>query len=242
MSLLAPEADLAVRDAVDAFIAGAYRPAVPRGETLFETKNSRYRLMEGVLFSASDASLVGAELVGWLIEAATTSVVTAWIPGARAIFVDRRREHCIIVTSTAHLFRVDAPLPWDGSPGSHPGSAMIQGGRPLPPPNPPPLSTRAPAPLGGEPFPLSERRPLRDASVSTPLPRASAAPRSAPPHPPPRFTGRGPASVRPLPAPLPYPTPPPRIAPTSPPERRTHTPTPTSEPIPLRREVSPVSP
>lgn len=59
MTGLEPRADRAVRDAVDAFLEGRLRPEYA-GETVFETKNSRYRLFNGVFFSAPDASLVGA--------------------------------------------------------------------------------------------------------------------------------------------------------------------------------------
>jgi hypothetical protein len=108
MSLLAPEADRAVRDAVEAFMAGALRPSM-LGETMFETKNSRYRLMDGVLFSSSDSTMVGAELVGWLLEGPEQSVVQdGWVAGARGVLVDRKKSRNIIVTSTSRLFRVDA--------------------------------------------------------------------------------------------------------------------------------------
>ncbi len=45
MTGLEPRADRAVRDAVDAFLEGRLRPEYA-GETVFETKNSRYRTLQ----------------------------------------------------------------------------------------------------------------------------------------------------------------------------------------------------
>ena len=44
MTFLAPEADRIVRTAVDAYFEGRLRPEID-GEAIFETRNSRYRLM-----------------------------------------------------------------------------------------------------------------------------------------------------------------------------------------------------
>ena len=100
-------ADKAVRDAVDAFVEGRLVPDFV-GETVFETKNSRYRLLDGVVFAAPDDSLIGAELVGWLMETRRRSVVgSSWQPGARAVLVDRHRGRNIIVTSTTRLLHLE---------------------------------------------------------------------------------------------------------------------------------------
>ncbi len=67
MTGLEPRADLAVRQAVDAYIEGRLGRQ-HAGEVRFETKNSQYRLVNGVLSSAPDGSFLGAEMVGWLLE------------------------------------------------------------------------------------------------------------------------------------------------------------------------------
>ncbi|HVY46236.1 MAG TPA: hypothetical protein VHB21_10175 [Minicystis sp.] len=212
MTLLAPEADRAVRDAVEAFLAGALRPSM-LGETMFETRNGRYRLMDGVLFSAADTSMVGAELVGWLLEGPENSVVQdGWIAGARAVLVDRRRSRQIIVTSTSRLFRVDAtgsgakpmPLPPPSTPPPRAAHAQ-EPSTPssLPPPSTPPASVPAPSSTHG---PLTPRRPIppcppapigrlpgtTELSVATALIRREPSYAGAPPLalPPPPASGR----------------------------------------------------
>lgn len=111
MTNLETRADRAVRDAVDAFMDGRLVPDFS-GETIFETKNSRYRLHGGVVFAAPDPSLVGAELVGWLCESPRRCLVeSAWQHGARAVLVDRSRGRNIIVTSTTRLLHVEEPGP-----------------------------------------------------------------------------------------------------------------------------------
>jgi hypothetical protein len=102
MTGLEPKADLVVREAVDAYIAGRLARG-PAGEQTFETKNSRYQFMDGVLVSAPDSSLCGAEMVGWLFEDMRPFVEAAWKPGARAVLLDRKRGRHIIVTSKARL-------------------------------------------------------------------------------------------------------------------------------------------
>src|SRR5262249_40251732 len=115
MTFLGPESDRAVRSAVDAFLAGRIRPEID-GEAVFETRNSRYRLVDGMLHEATDASLVGAELVGWLTETSEQISVGAWWrPGARAVLVDRRSAKHIVVTSATRLLRLGGNLPQDGS-------------------------------------------------------------------------------------------------------------------------------
>ena len=102
MSSLDTPADKAVRDAVDAFMEGRLTPEFS-GETVFETKNSRYRLLDGVVFAAPDDSLLGAELVGWLMETSRRSVVgSAWQPGAQH---HRHLDHPPPPLGAAHLER-----------------------------------------------------------------------------------------------------------------------------------------
>ena len=111
MTPLAAHADQAVRHAVDAYIDGRFLPTF-EGQAAFETRNSRYRLLDGVLLAAPDPSLVGAELVGWLVEYPSRSEVTpTWKNGARAVLVDTRNDGIrgphIVVTSATRSFRTD---------------------------------------------------------------------------------------------------------------------------------------
>lgn len=111
MANLESRADKAVRDAVDAFMDGRLVPRF-EGEVVFETKNSRYRLLDGVVFAAPDSSLVGAELVGWLSETARRCIIEwSWQPGSRAVLVDRKRGRNIIVTSTTRLMHQEEQAP-----------------------------------------------------------------------------------------------------------------------------------
>lgn len=99
MSYLTLEADQLVRNAVDAFVEGRLRPD-PVPDTIYSTRNSRYRIQSGVVSEASDTSLMGAELVGWLIEASGTARIDPrWTSGARAIFVEREKSRHVVVTS-----------------------------------------------------------------------------------------------------------------------------------------------
>jgi hypothetical protein len=225
MTLLAPEADRAVRDAVEAFMAGALRPSM-LGETMFETKNSRYRLMDGVLFSSSDTTMIGAELVGWLLEGPSQSVVQdGWIAGARGVLVDRRKSRNIIVTSTSRLFRVDATgsglKPFPQAPAGSMPNQVGSGGHQAPE-----------APRGYQPPPAVPLSPTPSAHLGPPTHR-----KAIPPCPPPPI-GRVPGTTElsvatamitrepsqpgaPLPLPPPTPLPVRSVAPVHPPPRLT---------------------
>src|SRR5438067_12647463 len=88
MACLAADAGGVVRSAVDAYFEGRLRPEL-EGETVFETRNSRYRLMDGVLFAASDPTMIGAELVGWLMDIDDGCTVSVGFrDGSRAVLVD----------------------------------------------------------------------------------------------------------------------------------------------------------
>ena len=212
MTSLALNADLAVRHAVDAYIDGRLLPTF-EGEAFFETRNSRYRLLDGVLFSAPDSALVGAELVGWLVDYVSRSeVVTAWRAGARAVLVDTRNDGVrgpqIVVTSATRAFQSERDVrqssprdarqssPRDVSFQSAPrvaappavppalaGSRMPQAGSTLPPPAAPVPAFRSPRTLPPPP-PLPTYRP-----ASVPPPAMVVAPppmlpRTLPPPPP----------------------------------------------------------
>ena len=221
MTNLEPRADRVVRDAVDAFMEGRLVPEFS-GETVFETKNSRYRLRDGVVFAAPDPSLLGAELVGWLCESSRRCLVeSAWQTGSRAVLVDRTRGRHIIVTSTTRLlhleehgastygaglaasqadFRSWHPPSLDGSHEARspfsPQQAPIIASTPAPPSArltpPPPLVLEAPPP---EPI-ITE---------PSPVPPAVYAPAKRGVHLPPRPIARGQAVLRPLPVPVPPP-------------------------------------
>jgi hypothetical protein len=188
MATLDDRADKVVREAIDAFLDGRLVPDFA-GETVFETKNSRYRLLDGVVFTAPDPSLAGAELVGWLCESPRRCLVeSAWQPGSRAVLVDRRQGRNIIVTSTTRLLHQEerGSGPYQG--GSQKSHSDFRSWHPPP---------------GEAPFPLIAATPLPPIpQVPPPPPLENDPPQRAAVHLPPR-----PIAARPLPAP----TPPPRV-------------------------------
>ncbi len=98
MSYLTLDADRLVRDAVEAFLGGRLRPD-PLPDTVYATKNSRYRIIAGLVHEASDTSLMGAELVGWLLEEyGSARVEPRWRTSSRGVFVERKSGH-VVVTS-----------------------------------------------------------------------------------------------------------------------------------------------
>jgi hypothetical protein len=216
MTSLPPHADQVVHDAVDAFMEGRLVPDFV-GETAFETKNSRYRLLDGVVIAGPDPSLVGAELVGWLCESGRRCLVeSAWQPGSRAVLVDRQRGRDIIVTSTTRLLHLEEtstsrPSRPQAAPAQfrswHPPPAEHTSPEPPSPPAPPLepqqprviiAATPAPAPAAETPLP-SPRKP------AVHLPPRPIAPQAA--LPPPVLP---PPAPRPILRPLPVPLPPPR--------------------------------
>lgn len=202
MTFLAPQSDRAVRSAVEAFIEGKLRPQVD-GEAVFETRNSRYRLIDGTLYSATDASLVGAELVGWLTEMGDESHVAAWWrPGVRAVLVDRRNGRHIVVTSATRLLRVEGNA-------SSAGSAPHLGG------SGPSHAPTAPAPMGWSPStsPIGPNAPAYGGAAASPIPFAPPQPQpaAAPP------LARDPRSLRPSSPADPHPAAPAMAIPPAPP-------------------------
>lgn len=235
MTHLGPESDRAVREAVDAYLEGRLRPEI-QGEALFATRNSEYRLIDGVLFSCTDSALIGAELVGWLTESGDRSAVTShWRPGVRAVLVDRRHGRHIVITSGTKLLRLDGAVAGRGSQPAHAGSGLDHEAREHPPamPAPPPFAARQPfdaaparAPThrlpsvaAGPPpaaYPGGAFVPKPSVPQAAPPPRARPLP---PVQPPPRMPERRaalPATTTPTPAhaangrPLPPVAPPPR--------------------------------
>jgi hypothetical protein len=188
MNFLEPDSDRAVRDAVDAFFDGRLRSAIA-GDAVFETKNSRYRLRDGTISAATDARLVGYELVGWLQEDGQARVSAWWAPGARAVLLDRRAGRHIVVTSVTLMLEVNGKLV-DGSDSRPSGRPT---GRPGQPAVAPPVTIpRAPAvprwvqmavsempsdPIAATPPPP----PSVPITPSTPPPRGSTLPLIPPP-------------------------------------------------------------
>lgn len=226
MTPLAPPADQAVRHAVDAYVDGRLLPTF-EGEASFETRNSTYRVLDGVLYAAPDHGLLGAELVGWLVEfVARAEVSQAWRPGARAILVDTRNDGVkgphIIVTSATRAFRKEripsAPsLPAAGSHPTQDGSAMPQrwGQRTAQPPAPRDLHPAIPRHdlPALPPIPAAPRSPSWGLHPIAPPPPVQRRPATLPP--PPMPVAARSSSVPPAPAGryLPPTIPPPAMVP-----------------------------
>lgn len=215
MAEIDAKADLAVRQTVDAYIEG-HLPKMPVGELIFETKNSRYRIVNGVLTSAPDSVLLGAELVGWLLEGEHPSVKLAWELDCRAVFVDRKRGRHIVVTSRVKMCSQDPP-PLYGSIGiqagstAHPPAAAHHARRPLS--APPREATFFPAPAAAvrvipRPPPIPARRStdpmiVRRTGLSHSMPTRTNEPHAASDH---RAASAVVAARSPALRPLPFPT------------------------------------
>lgn len=198
MSYLTLDADRLVRDAVDAFLEGRLRPD-PLPDTLYSTKNSRYRILAGLVHEASDTSLMGAELVGWLVEAAGSArIEPRWENDARAIFVERRSRH-VVVTSrvvtraiVSESRRAPAPIPpappipqLKQAPSVAPRALVSIGGSdpaPKPPSRPPlPSDEEVTRVEYTEVADLDELEALRERSSQVgPLPKVPVLPPPAP--------------------------------------------------------------
>lgn len=158
MSYLTLDADRMVRQAVDAYLDGRFRPDA-RGDCIYATRNSQYRVVDGMVLEATDTSLMGADLVGWLIEEHGQSLVELeWRPYARAVFVDRRSRHVVVTSRT---------LTRQGVGGHQPPKPKMQR-KPSVIPNAPPIpvlkatmppTAAAAAVMAAEVAPPSSRRP-----------------------------------------------------------------------------------
>ena len=203
---LAPESDLAVRDAVQDHLEG--NPCLRLdGPAAFETRNNRYRLIDGVLFDARDAAMCGAELVGWLLESpGDATVESAWYPGARGVFIHNQRGARIIVTSVTTRFGLGFETPeamgamdqgggsTEDQPASEPWASLLPNWvygssvvvAEVPPPIPPPAPVATPA-----------RNAVPKRAVHAPPRPLPAAPR------PPGLAAKPPARRTAVPPPLP---------------------------------------
>ncbi|UQA57944.1 hypothetical protein [Polyangium aurulentum] len=197
MNFLEPDSDRAVRAAVDAFLEGSLRPAVA-GDAVFETRNSRYRMRDGHLTAATDAKLVGSELVGWLSETSDgqSSVGAWWSPLARAVLLDRRFGRNIVVTSATLMMEVNgvllegsdtrpAPSSSRSAPSAMPPSNPNSRPSPYPPSIPKPAGVPNWAQMAVSETPESSAQtsppPPRSIPInpSTPPPRGTSAPESS---------------------------------------------------------------
>jgi hypothetical protein len=125
MSYLTLDADRLVRDAVDAFLEGRLRPD-PVPDTLYATKNSRYRILAGMVHEASDTSLMGAELVGWLVEEGTAPhIEPRWEFRARAIFVERKTKQVVVTSKVVARTLSSEARPPSPKPASIPPSPPV---------------------------------------------------------------------------------------------------------------------
>jgi hypothetical protein len=177
MNFLEPDSDRAVRAAVDAFLDGSLRPAVA-GDAVFETRNSRYRMRDGHLTAATDAKLVGSELVGWLQETDTgqATVGAWWAPLARAVLIDRRFGRNIVVTSATLMMEVNGVL-LEGS-DTRPAPAS----QPAPPVIPKPAGVPRWVQMAVSETPESEAPQMSPPPPpSIPITPSTPPPRSAPP-------------------------------------------------------------
>lgn len=74
------------------------------GEAEVETAEGHYRFIDGVCFSASDASSIGSELVGWLVEADRASaVLTRFRRGAGAVLVKSAQPRVLAAASALRV-------------------------------------------------------------------------------------------------------------------------------------------
>lgn len=158
MSYLTLDADRLVRDAVDAYLESRLRPD-SGGDCVYATRNSQYRVVEGVVHEASDTSLVTAELVGWLVEELGQPMIEPrWRPFGRAIFVERASRHVVVTSRTLTRNAISgnvSPVPTARRrPSIIPPSPPIPVLRPSSPPYP-----------DGSPTPFRMSDQLRDAAL-----------------------------------------------------------------------------
>jgi hypothetical protein len=135
----------AVYKAIDAFNDGSFRIQLD-GELAFETKTGRYRVIDGVCFSAEDGGfegevsrIIGADLVGWLHESLRASAVAGfWRRGARVVFLTK--DGAPLVTPATHALDIDGAPAAEGV-WTHDRRLIVgHGERPTPSVRPPSVS------------------------------------------------------------------------------------------------------
>lgn len=160
--------------------ADAPLPPAFAGETRVETRNTVYRLYDGICYAVTrreeaapartnPSAFAGMRLVGWLMrDDPRAGISLEWKPGAYAVLWRPRgesEEHsAIALTSTTLLFRtvarsVPPPLPARAN--------SVRPPTPLPPP--PPSMTRLHF-SDVPPAPDTPTPPLRTSSIPPPLP------------------------------------------------------------------------
>ncbi len=159
MSYLTLDADRLVRDAVDAYLEERLRPD-SSGDCIFATRNSQYRIVEGVVHEATDTSLMGAELVGWLCEELGQPLMEArWRPYGRAVFVERRSRHVVVTSRT--LTRTVVSGKATPVPKGKRRPSVIPAAPPIPV-----LRSSTPPPPDGSPTPFRVPESVRKAAIS----------------------------------------------------------------------------
>lgn len=197
MSYLTLDADRLVRDAVDSFLEDRAKPD-SGGDCVYATRNSQYRVVEGTVQEASDTSLMGAELVGWLVEEMGQPLFeTRWRPFGRAIFVERTSRHVVVTSRTLSRNAISGNV--SPVPAMRRKPSVI-------PPSPPIPVLRASQPPGrmlipdGSPTPFripdgvrESARSIADLPPPPQMPRRSA---QAPQKPPAQLIDAPPSSTR----------------------------------------------
>lgn len=160
MSLLTLDSDRLVRDAVDAFLEGSLRPD-PLPDTLYATKNSRYRIVAGLVHEASDTSLMGAELVGWLAEEDGISrIEPRWEFRARAIFVERASKEVVVTSRVIAKSLVTERAPAGAQKGTIPPAPPIPVLKQAPSVAPPALLSLGPPDIRGPRAPMGSEEEI----------------------------------------------------------------------------------
>ena len=168
MSYLTLDADRLVRDAVDAYLEGRARPDAV-GDCVYATRNSQYRVVEGVVHEASDTSLMGAELCGWLCEELGQPLMEPrWRPYGRAVFVERRSRHVVVTSRTLTRNVISGNV--SPVPKGKRRPSVIPAAPPIPV-----LRSSAPPPPDGSPTPFHVSASLRQAALSIEVAPASTA-------------------------------------------------------------------
>ncbi|MBK8939183.1 MAG: hypothetical protein IPM79_16540 [Polyangiaceae bacterium] len=159
MSYLTLDADRLVRDAVDAYLEGKLR-SDSGGDCVFATRNSQYRVVDGTVLEASDTSLMGAELVGWLCEELGQPLIEPrWRPYGRAIFVERKSRHVVVTSRTLTRNTISGNV--------SPVPPMRRRPSVIPPSPPiPVLKSASSAPLDGSPTPFRVPDAIRQAALT----------------------------------------------------------------------------
>lgn len=160
MSLLTLDSDRLVRDAVDAFLEGSLRPD-PLPDTLYATKNSRYRIVAGLVHEASDTSLMGAELVGWLAEEdGIARIEPRWEFRARAIFVERSSKEVVVTSRVIAKSLVTERAPAGAQKGTIPPAPPIPVLKQAPSVAPPALVSLGPPDIRGPRAPFGSEEEI----------------------------------------------------------------------------------